>query len=89
MKNLYKKLAVLLSEELEEKPYIDVSKGSEVRYAVSKDTLRKAVYELQEAGYTVTFIKVAPNLIRKFLSKDELKAEHYSEIKARAHYEDQ
>lgn len=81
MKNLYKKLAVQLAEELETKPYLDVSKGTEIYYAVTKETFRRAIYELEEAGYKVTFIKVAPNTILKILSKDELKTEYYSEIR--------
>lgn len=70
----YLKLAEHIENELNnsEECFLDISKGTEAKYAVSKETFRRAIVELEKKGHCVMYVKIAPDTVRKILSTKKL-----------------
>lgn len=49
--------AAVLRDHVEEKKYLDVSRGVEAHMGVTRDTLNKSIAKLQDEGYKIHYIK--------------------------------
>ena len=71
-----------LKQKIEKDGYVDISKGTEKHYCVSKDIFRKTIVMLEEEGYIVTYLSFGgdPKVVRKILSKEHLTKEQKLDI---------